>query len=90
MSGLLEVLEAHECQVPLPVKGRELRAKISDLLFACGEWFRLYERSNVERALQIPRTQMDAVNAKLDVLAAIVADLIEQPKGGEANVIKLA
>ena len=66
MSGLLNLLEENSKGGVFPVRGGELRKKVHALLSDCNEWFELYERSNVERALQIPRTQMERVNCALE------------------------
>jgi len=39
-TGLLELLEQNSRPEPLPVKGRELRGKVEDILFECGELYK--------------------------------------------------
>jgi len=63
MSGILELLEAHEMSVPLRVES--LRVKTTDLLFECGEWFRLHERSNTPRDPLVPRCELERITARL-------------------------
>jgi len=62
-SGILELLEAHEMAVPLRVES--LRVKTTDLLFECGEWFRLHERSNTPRDPLVPRCELERITARL-------------------------
>ena len=72
-SGILTLLENNQSNDIFRIDGHGLRKKINALLADCGEWFSLHEHSNIERALQIPRTQMEKVNERLERIEKILA-----------------
>jgi len=72
-SGILEMLEAHEQDLPLPVKGRELRVKVQELVWNCGEWFRLHEHGMKQYDPRIPRCEMERITARLNAIEAALA-----------------
>jgi hypothetical protein len=74
-SGLIELLEANPVDVPLCVDGKGIRAKVKQLIYDCGEWFRLHEASNIPRDPLVPRCELERITHKLDLLAAYVAQL---------------
>jgi len=74
-SGLLKVLESVEQGFPLPVRGAELRRKAADLQMECGDWFRTHEHSNTQPHPQIPRTELERINATLAQVQEQLAQL---------------
>lgn len=64
-SGILELLEKFEQDVPLPVHGRQLRVKCAALVVQCGEWFRLHDRSFKEADLELSRSALEQINERL-------------------------
>lgn len=58
-----------------PVVETELRKLTADLLNDCGQWFARHEHSNKERPAQVPRSELEKINAKLNDLASLVAQL---------------
>lgn len=64
-SGVLRVLLHNEAGMPLPVRGRELDGKVKQLVASCGEWFSLHESSNSKPHPEIPRTELERINAQL-------------------------
>jgi hypothetical protein len=78
-SGLLKVLEAVDQPFPLPVRGVELRRKAADLQMECGDWFRTHEHSNTQPHPQIPRTDLERINAQLAQLRETISELTRPP-----------
>lgn len=74
-SGLLKVLESVEQGFPLPVRGSDLRRKAADLQMECGDWFRTHEHSNTHPHPQIPRTDLERINAQLAQLQQQISQL---------------
>lgn len=64
-SCLLEILESNEQDVPLPVRGAELRRKVEDLLYECGEWYRKHSRSNHPREAYVSQSKLAAIESEL-------------------------
>lgn len=64
-SGVMQILDSHEQEVPLPIRARELRVKCNDLLFECGEWLRLHARSNAPRDPLVPRCELENISERL-------------------------
>lgn len=57
-SGLLALLQPYEQEVPLPIRATELRRKCEDLIYECGEWYRLHERSNKPRDAYVSQSKL--------------------------------
>lgn len=72
-SGILRVLP--EQPFPLPCHGDALRREVGQLVAECGEWFSFHEPSRVKPHPQIPRTELERINAQLATLTAAVAQL---------------
>jgi len=72
-SGILRILP--EQPFPLPCHGKALSREVELLVTECGEWFANHERSNVQPHPQIPRTELERINAQLASLTAAVANL---------------
>jgi len=72
-SGIIRLLP--EQDFPLPCRGANLRRDVEKLVAECGEWFANHERSNVKPHPQIPRTELERINAQLASLTAAVASL---------------
>lgn len=72
-SGILRLLR--EQDFPLPCRGELLRREVELLVVECGEWFANQERSNVKPHPQIPRTELERINAQLASLTAAVKNL---------------
>jgi hypothetical protein len=64
-SDILTLLQPHEQEVPLPIRATELRRKCEDLIYECGEWYRLHERSNTPRDAYISASQLAAIKDDL-------------------------
>jgi len=78
-SGVLGVLAHHERGMPLPVCGCELNRKVERLISACGEWFSLHERSNAQPHPQVPRSELETINAQLAQITKRLDSLGAQP-----------
>lgn len=74
-SGLLELLEANSMDVPWAVDGPRLREKVRELIYDCGEWFRLHERSSAVFNPMVPRCELERITEQLTILAGQVAKL---------------
>jgi len=68
-SGIVKILQPHDQDGPFPCRSKELQKKCEDLIFECGEWFRLDERSNMPRNPNVPRCELEAIT---DILAVLV------------------
>lgn len=64
-SRVLEILEPYDQDVPLPIRGAQLRLKVADLLFDCGEWYRGHARSNKPREAYVSQSKLAAIEAEL-------------------------
>jgi len=64
-SGILRLLEPFDCDVPLPIRARELRQKCDVLIADCGEWFSNHERSNKPRDPLVPRSELERITKAL-------------------------
>jgi len=74
-TGLLKLLEQAPDDERLPVKGHELSKRVDKLVADCGDWYAKYERSNIKPPAQIPRSELEAINAQLAELRATIAKL---------------
>jgi len=72
-SGVLKLLV--EQPFPLPCRAAELRNKVEKLVAACGEWFALHERSNIQPHPPSPSPELERINAQLASLTAAVSNL---------------
>jgi len=72
-AGILRHLP--EQPFPLPCHGELLRREVAQLVEECGEWFANHERSNVKPHPQIPKSELERINAQLASLTAAVSDL---------------
>jgi len=86
-SGILRLLQ--EQPLPLPCRRAELEGKVEQLVAECGDWFANHERSNVQPHPQIPRTELERINAQLNDLAAAVSRLAP-PTIETANAVREA
>jgi hypothetical protein len=64
-SGILALLQPFEQDVPLPIRAAELRRKCEDLIYECGEWYRLHERSFKPRDSYISQSKLEAIEIGL-------------------------
>jgi len=64
-SGLLTLLQPYEQEVPLPIRATELRRKCEDLIYECGEWYRLHEKSFKPRDSYISQSKLAAIENDL-------------------------
>ena len=64
-SGLLAFLQPYEQEVPLPIRATELRRKCEDLIYECGEWYRLHERSNKPRDAYVSQSKLAGIESEL-------------------------
>lgn len=69
-SGILELLERNSEGGPLPVRGVELRAKLRDVIFHCGE-----HSKGGRVSAKYTESDIAEINRKLDVLTGQVAGL---------------
>jgi len=65
MSGILALLKPFEQEVPLPIRAAELCRKCEDLIYECGEWYRVHERSNKPRDSYISQSKLEAIENDL-------------------------
>jgi hypothetical protein len=64
-SGILTLLKPFEQEVPLPIRATELSRKCDDLIYECGEWFRLHERSFRPRDAYVSQSKLAAIEDDL-------------------------
>lgn len=64
-SGILTLLQPFEQEVPLPIRAAELCRKCEDLIYECGEWYRLHERSFKPRDAYISASKLAAIEDDL-------------------------
>jgi len=92
-SGIVKLIEANSIQKPFVVDGRALRKKTEDLIYECGEWFRLHENSNLKPDPAIPRTELERINASLATITQTLATLSppksETPAVGQAPALRV-
>ena len=67
-TGLLRLLEQAPDDERLPVKGRELSKRVDALVADCGDWYARHERSNIKPPAQVPRSELESINAQLAAL----------------------
>ena len=86
-SGLLEVFDQNLSDGVCKVDGKGIRKKVGDLLFECGEWFRLHENSYLPRDMEIPRSEMEKVNRRLNQIEEHLAKLV--PSGDRSFPVEV-
>jgi len=64
-SGILKLLEPFEQEVPVPIRASELTRKCDELIYECGEWYRLHERSFKPRDAYISQSKLAAIENDL-------------------------
>jgi len=72
-TGILTILPQQG--FPLECNPTELSAKLDKLISDCGTWHANHERARTKPPLQIPKTEMEQVNAQLAALTKGLADL---------------
>jgi len=75
-SGVVELLEQNSTGGVCPVDGKGIRKKVEGLLFECGEWFRVHEHSYLPRDMEIPRSEMEKINRRLNQIEEHLCRLV--------------
>jgi len=83
-SGILKLFDAFPTDGPLQISAAIIRKQIRDLLFECGELFRMGKADPKYSASDISE-----INRKLDLIAAHVATLSAVAPVAPVNVIPL-
>lgn len=81
-TGLIELLEQNENPLPLIVSGRELRRKVEDILFDCGECY----KGGKPPLPRYSESDMASVMARLDTITDRLNE-ISPPSSGTANEV---
>jgi len=74
-SGLLKILESAPDDQRLPCKGSLLAKQVETLVYDCGLWYANHERANRKPPAQVPRSELEKINAQLHTLSLAVAQL---------------
>jgi len=74
-SGLLKILESAPDDPRLPCKGSLLTAQVETLVYDCGQWYANHERANRKPPAQVPRSELESINAQLASLRETLAKL---------------
>lgn len=75
--GVMRILEEAPSDSVLPCPGKELAAKIESLGRDCYAWYAQHERANVKPPSQVPRSELEAINAQLQSLQAQLSSLAQ-------------
>ncbi len=81
-SGVLQMLP--ENPMPLECHGAALSIAVEDLIAECGHWFVHHERARDKPHAQIPKTELERINAQLAHLTVQLAKL-SPPNSDTAN-----
>jgi len=84
-SCVLEILQPHEQDLPLPIRASELRRKVNDLIYECGEWYRLHERSKKPRDAYISASALESINDRLGA----IEDAIHLSRSADASPLRV-
>jgi len=49
--------------------------QVETLVYDCGQWYANHERANRKPPAQVPRSELEKINAQLQTLSAAVAQL---------------
>jgi len=74
-SGLLKILESAPDDPRLPCRGAVISKQVETLVYDCGQWYANHERANRKPPAQVPRSELEKINAQLQTLSAAVAQL---------------
>lgn len=74
-SGILQILQEADQEVPLPIRGHELTRKCVGLQSDCGEWFSLHEKSNRPRDAYISQAKLDSIDEQMKLIREELAVL---------------
>ena len=85
-SGILALLKPFEQEVPLPIRAAELSRKCEDLIYECGEWYRLHERSFKPRDSYISQSKLVAIENDLRE----IRDALRLPSMATADTVNTA
>lgn len=72
-SGILQMLP--ENPMPLECYGAALSLSVEELISECGHWFVHHERAKTKPHAQIPKTELEQINAQLAYLTVQLAKL---------------
>lgn len=81
-SGILQLLP--ENPQPLECYGAALSLAVEELVSECGRWFTQHERARIKPHAQIPRTELERINAQLAHLTVQLSKL-SPPTSDTAN-----
>ncbi len=85
-SGILTLLKPFEQEVPLPIRATELSRKCEDLIYECGEWYRLHERSFKPRDSYVSQSKLAAIENDLRA----IKDALHLPLMATADTVDTA
>jgi len=74
-SGVLKLLESAPDDARLPCKGSVLSRQVETLVYDCGQWYANHERANRKPPAQVPRSELESINAQLAQLRTDLAKL---------------
>jgi len=74
-SGILKLLESAPDDNLLPCKGLKLSLQVQTLTSDCGEYYAKHERCNTKPPAQIPRSELESINAQLAQLRTDLAKI---------------
>jgi len=67
-SHVIQILQPFDQQVPLPIRPYELQRKMEELIYQCGEWYRLHEKSFRPRDSYVSQSKLEAIEAQLSAM----------------------
>ena len=86
-SGIIQLLQDNPSGGVCKVDGQGIQKQVDDLLWECGEWFRLHENSYLPRDMEIPRSEMEKVNRRLNQIEEHLSKLV--PSGNGSNPVEV-
>lgn len=72
-SCVLEILEPHAQDMPLPIRPLELRQKMERLIEECGEWNAVHRKSFTPRDAYISPSKLESIDDRLAQIEAMLS-----------------
>jgi len=68
-SGVVEILEPYAQEIPMPLRPGDLRRKMTDLIYECGDWYSKHAKSNRPRDAYVSQSKLDALEMQMARMA---------------------